>query len=138
MRLFPNVGKAPLRRFAGVRGFLKIEKLGVLDNPFLEAKEIAAGWVRLVGRRLAQQAAKVVKMLLIGGSFLALVTRPFPFEFSGGHSFVFLAPDGKLREFFPVRHGWVLPECRRFGKTDSNGIGTGKFFSAKGDSPHSW
>jgi hypothetical protein len=32
---------------------------------------------------------------------------------------IFLTPGGKFREFFPARHGRVLPECRRFGKVES-------------------
>jgi hypothetical protein len=37
------------------------------------------------GRLLAEQAAEVGEMLLIGGRFLARVARPFLFEFGGGH-----------------------------------------------------
>jgi hypothetical protein len=37
---------------------------------------------------MAEQAAQVVKMALMGGSFLALITRPFPFELGGGHGCV--------------------------------------------------
>ena len=29
---------------------------------------------------------------------------------------VFLTPRGKFGEFFPARHGWVLPENRQIGK----------------------
>jgi hypothetical protein len=37
---------------------------------------------------MAEQAAKVGEMFLIGGGFLALEARPFLFEFSGGHGSV--------------------------------------------------
>jgi hypothetical protein len=34
---------------------------------------------------LAQEAAEVAEVLLISGGFLALVARPFLFEFGGSH-----------------------------------------------------
>ena len=37
-------------------------------------------------RRLAQEAAEINEMLLMGGRFLALVAGPFRFEFSGRHA----------------------------------------------------
>jgi hypothetical protein len=35
---------------------------------------------------LSQQPAKIIKVGLIGGSFLALIARPFLFELGGGHA----------------------------------------------------
>jgi hypothetical protein len=35
--------------------------------------------------RLSEQPAKVVEMLLVSSRFLALIARPFLFEFGGGH-----------------------------------------------------
>jgi hypothetical protein len=41
-------------------------------------------------------------MALICGRFLALVTRPFPFEFGGGHlRFVILKPTAKKSRQVP-------------------------------------
>ncbi len=67
------------------RRFVKIEKLRVFDNALLVAKEVAAGRVGFGGRLLTKQSAEIVEMTLIGGSFLALVTRPFPFELGCSH-----------------------------------------------------
>jgi hypothetical protein len=57
----------------------------VLNHPFLETEEIIAAGIGLIGRRLAQQPAQIGEVLLIGGSLLAPIARPFPLEFSGGH-----------------------------------------------------
>jgi len=54
----------------------------------LKTERIRARRIGFVWRRLAEQAAKVGEMLLIGGGFLALEARPFLFEFSGGHGSV--------------------------------------------------
>jgi len=62
----PHVGKAALGGVATVRVF-EVEKLGALDDAILEAEEIVAARVGFDGRRLAQEAAKVNEMLLIGG-----------------------------------------------------------------------
>jgi len=37
---------------------------------------------------LSEQPAKVVEMLLVSSRFLALIARPFLFEFGGGHGSV--------------------------------------------------
>ena len=98
----------------------EVEKLRVLDDALLEAKEIAAAGVGFRGRRLAQQSAKVVEMPLVGGGFLALVAGPFLFEFRPSCAVVFVARDdllepcGEFREILPARHGPVLPEARRY------------------------
>jgi len=66
-------------------GVAKPQHFGVLNHAFLETEEIIAAGIGLIGRRLAQQPAQIGEVLLIGGSLLASVARPFPLEFSGGH-----------------------------------------------------
>src|ERR1035437_6755342 len=85
--LFPNVGKTAFRRLAGVRCF-NFQKFRVFDHALLKTERIRARRIGFVWRRLAEQAAKVGEMFLIGGGFLALEARPFLFEFSGGHGSV--------------------------------------------------
>jgi len=65
--------------------FEQFKKLGVFDHPLLEAERLGSGGVGFGGRLLAQQAAEVAKMLLVGRGFLAGKTRPFPLELGGGH-----------------------------------------------------
>ena len=82
---FPDIGKTFLG--ASVPGIVQPQEFRVLDHAFLETEEIIAAGIGLVGRRLAQQAAQVGEMLLVGGSFLAPIARPFLFEFRCGHLF---------------------------------------------------
>ncbi len=64
---------------------MHLEKLRVFHHPLWEAKELRTQRVSFGRCGLAEQAAKVVEVPLVGGRFLALVTRPFPLEFGGGH-----------------------------------------------------
>jgi hypothetical protein len=57
----------------------------VFDHALLKTEKIRAGRIGFVWGRLAEQAAQVVEMTLIGGSFLALIARPFLFELGGSH-----------------------------------------------------
>ena len=82
----------------------EVEKLGALDHAFLEAAEIVAAGVGFDRRRLAQEAAKVDEMLLIGGRFLALVAGPFLFEFSSRHAHSGTAYSSNQR---PVQTLWA-------------------------------
>ena len=61
----PHVGKTALGGVAAVRVF-EVEKLAALDDAFLGAEAIVAAGVGFDRRRLAQKAAKVNEMLLIG------------------------------------------------------------------------
>ena len=45
----------------------------------------ATGWIGLHGRRVAEQAAQLIEMFLVGSAFLPRVTVPFLFELRGGH-----------------------------------------------------
>ena len=80
--LLPNVGKAFLR-LTGL--FVERQQAGVFDHALLETKEIVATRIGLHRRWVAEQAAEVVEMFLVGGGFLARVTVPLLFEFGGGH-----------------------------------------------------
>ena len=71
--LFPNVGKAAFLWLASVRRFVQLEKLRVLDHALLITEKIRAGRIGFIWCRLVKQPAQVVKMALVGGSFLALV-----------------------------------------------------------------
>ncbi len=83
MFLFPNVGKSALRWLAV--GRVEIQKLRVFGNELLKTEKIFAAGIGFVWRLLAEQPAKVNKMLLIDGSFLALNARPLRFEFARCH-----------------------------------------------------
>ena len=64
---------------------MKREKLSVLDDTFLEAERFAAGWIGRRWRRLIEQRAKIIEVLLIRGGFFIRIARPLSFEFCRGH-----------------------------------------------------
>jgi hypothetical protein len=55
-------------------------------------------------------AERMVFHIQLGGSFLALIARPFPFEFGGSHA------SSLWRNFFPARHGRKLSKEMLPGK----------------------
>jgi hypothetical protein len=70
--IFPHIRKAALRRFAGVWRLLHREKLRVFDGALLKAEKIRTGGIGLRWRRLVEQMAKVVEVLLVRGRFFRL------------------------------------------------------------------
>jgi hypothetical protein len=56
----------------------------------------------LDGRRLAEEMAEVIEMLLVSGGFFTLVAGPFLFEFGGGHGQAgsVIAESGKGNKLF--------------------------------------
>ena len=82
------LGLADPTRFS--QGSSRLATLGFgAESLWDSALEFPKGIGARVGfdrRRLAQEAAEINEMLLIGGRFLALVTGPFLFEFSGRHA----------------------------------------------------
>jgi hypothetical protein len=67
---------------------VQLKKFGVFYNALLKTEKITAGRISFIGCRLSEQPAKVVEMLLVSSRFLALIARPFLFEFGGGHGSV--------------------------------------------------
>ena len=63
------------------------EKFRILDHTFLEAELGFSGGIGFDRGGLVEQSAKVVKMLLIGGGFLARELRPLGLELCPVHSF---------------------------------------------------
>ena len=84
--LLPDVGEAALFGGGLLSAFVEFKKLRVLDDSLLEAEEVGPGRVSLSGRGLAQKAAEIVEVLLVGGRLLATVSGPFPFELSSSHA----------------------------------------------------
>ena len=80
--LLPHVGEAAFGRVAGIRRF---EKLQIFNDPLLVAEGITACWVRLSRSRLTPQSAKIVKMPLVRGRFLAPVAPPLFLELCDCH-----------------------------------------------------
>ena len=83
--LAPHVGKAPFLIGRLRTGVVNDDQLKVFDHALLKTKPVVAGGIGFDGRFLAEESAKVVEMLLIGGGFLALVFRPLFLEFGWGH-----------------------------------------------------
>lgn len=66
-------------------GRVKIEQLGILGDPFLEAKVVIPRGIRLDRRGQAKHPAKVVEMLGVSRAFLPGKLCPLLFEFRRGH-----------------------------------------------------
>jgi hypothetical protein len=76
---------------------------------------------------MAEQPAKVIEMFLVSGGFLALIARPFLFEFGGGHGSVansasFSRPDmGGFYRKTGISARMVRPHGTPFGESGTPG-----------------